>query len=84
MRTIKDTSPALQRIDKFKRDILKELLQECTESQHMNFKRMYSHKALDIPINEAVDKMADDKIDWAICQCETTVKKNKTSANAPH
>jgi len=39
------------------------------------FKRMYSHKNLDLPINEVVDNMPDDKIDWAMQQCQNTLNK---------
>lgn len=56
--------------------ILKQLLSQCTEDQQMMFKRMYSHKNLELPIDEVVDNMEDDKIDWAITQCERTVEKN--------
>jgi hypothetical protein len=59
------------------KEILKELLAQCTEPQQLMFKRMYCHKNLDLPINEAVDQIAEDKIDWAITQCESTVLKNK-------
>ena len=41
------------------------------------FKRMYCHKYLDKPINEAVDQMDVDKIDHAISQTERSVKKNR-------
>lgn len=57
------------------KDILKGLLSQCTEGQQMMFKRMYSPKNLELPINEAVDNMNPDKIDWAISQCENTLKK---------
>ena len=59
------------------KQILKDLLSQCTEGQQTMFKRMYCHKKLELPINDAVDKMADDKIDWAITQCERSVAKNK-------
>lgn len=59
------------------RNILKELLSQCTEGQQFMFKRMYSHKNLELSINESVDNMDDDKIDNAITQCERTVEKNK-------
>ena len=59
---------------------LKELLLECTERQQFMFKRMYSHKNLDLPIHEVVDQMAVDKIDWAMTQIERTVKKNRAAA----
>jgi hypothetical protein len=59
------------------RIILKDLLSKCTEDQQMLFKRMYSHQNLELPINDAVDQMDPDKMDWAITQCEQTVNKNK-------
>lgn len=58
------------------RDMLKELLEQCTEGQQLMFKRMYSHKNLDLSITDAVDRMDPKRIDWAITQCQTTVKKN--------
>ncbi len=58
------------------RKILKELLSQCTEGQQMMFKRFYSHKNLELTINEAVDQMDETKIDHAISQCERTVEKN--------
>lgn len=57
------------------RNILKELLSQCTEGQQLMFKRMYSHKKLELLINDAVDNMDDDKIDCAISQCERTIEK---------
>lgn len=58
--------------------MLKDLLAQCTEKQQMLFKRMYSHENLELPINEVVDQMPDDKIDWAVTQCERTVEKNNS------
>lgn len=60
------------------RNILKELLSQCTDGQQLMFKRMYSNGNLRTSINDAVDNMEDDKIDNAISQCERTVEKNKT------
>ena len=59
------------------KEMLKELLKECTDGQKLMFKRMYSHKNLELQINEAVDQMADDKIDWAMTQVERTVENNR-------
>lgn len=59
------------------RNILKKLLTECTEEQQLVFKKMYSNNNNQLPINEVVDKMNPDKIDWAISQCERTVEKNR-------
>lgn len=60
------------------KEMLKELLAECTDGQQLMFKRMYCHRNLELPINEVVDQMPDDKIDWAMTQVERTVEKNKT------
>jgi hypothetical protein len=59
------------------KEMLKELLSECTDGQQLMFKRMYCHKNLELPISEAVDQMAEDKIDWAMTQVERTVEKNR-------
>jgi hypothetical protein len=56
--------------------ILKSLLAQCTEAQQLMFKRMYSHKNLEVPIDVAVDNMDENRIDHAITQCERTVEKN--------
>jgi hypothetical protein len=58
------------------KEYLKELLMKCTEGQQLMFKRMYCSKKLDLSINEAVDQMDDNKIDWAVSQTERTVEKN--------
>lgn len=60
--------------------ILKQLLSECTEEQQLMFKKMYSNHHNELPINEVVDKMDTDKIDWAISQCERTVEKNRKNS----
>jgi len=61
------------------KEMLKELLSECTEGQQLIFKRMYCHKNIDLPINDAVDQMDDDKIDWAMTQVERSVDKIQRS-----
>ena len=60
------------------KELLKKLLSECTDNQQLMFKRMYSHKNLELTINEAVEQMEDDKIDWAMTQVEQTIKKNNS------
>lgn len=47
------------------KEMLKKLLSECTDGQQLMFKRMYCHKNLELSVDEAVDQMEDDKIDWA-------------------
>lgn len=58
------------------RNILLELLSQCSEGQVLMFKRMYSSDTSK-PINEVVDSMVDEKLDWAISQCQRTVEKNR-------
>jgi len=65
-----------ERLKESGKEILKELLSQCTPPQQFMFKRMHCHKNLQLPINDAVDQIADDKIDWAISQCERTVNIN--------
>ncbi len=60
------------------RDTLKEGLTQCSEGQQLLFKRMYAHGNLDMSINEVVDNMAADRLDWAMQQVQRTlVKANK-------
>ena len=56
--------------------ILKSMLEKCTEQQIHIFKRMYSPKDLELNINEVVENMPDDKIDWAMTQVQNTIEKN--------
>jgi hypothetical protein len=60
---------------KQKRIKLKQLLGSLPVNNVEIFKRMYSPNNLNKDINIVVDEMPDSKIDWAISQCETTVKK---------
>ena len=57
------------------RKMLKHLLEKCTNSQQLLFKRMYSHDNLELNINEVVDNMDDDKLEWAFTQVEKTLNK---------
>lgn len=65
------------------RDILKKLLPSCSQPQINLFNRMYAHKhnASDeyynnLSIDDVVDKMPIDKLDFAISQVERTIQKN--------
>jgi len=63
----------------FAREELKKGLAQLPESNQLMFRRMYSHKNLDADINEVVDKMPNDKLDWAMQQVESslaTIKNN--------
>jgi len=52
---------------------IKKFLSQCTESQQFLFKRMYSHKNLTLDIDKVVDNMPEEKLDWALNQCQRTV-----------
>jgi len=64
----------------FARQQLKDGLAQCTEAQQMLFKRMYSHKNLEASINDVVDAMPEDKLDWAMQQVERSLTKNSAVA----
>ncbi len=65
--TVKD------RIYKETREELKKNLAECTEGEQRIFKLMYSHGNLKLPINEVVDKMEEEKLDWTSQQVQRTL-----------
>ena len=60
-------SQALKEIEAFRRATLSELYHQCTEQQQALFCRMYGSLA----------GVPDSKVNWAIQQCEATVKKNE-------
>lgn len=62
-------------LQNFARQELKDGLAKLPESNHMLFKRMYSHKNLDASINDVVDKMDASKLDWAMTQVSNSLKK---------
>ncbi|GAG27182.1 unnamed protein product [marine sediment metagenome] len=62
-------------IQEFARTQLKEMLAQCTEAQQLLFKRMYSHNDLSLDICVVVDNMPEDKLDWAMQQCQRTLDK---------
>jgi hypothetical protein len=59
-------SEALNNIENYRREVLRELYNCCTEAQQKFFCRMY----------KSVDEIDDSKIDWAIKQCERTIASN--------
>jgi hypothetical protein len=64
-------SEALARVTEFKKQMLRDFLAQCTEAQVDMFNRMYG----------SVETIKEDKMEWAIQQCERTVAKNKQKAN---
>lgn len=62
-------------IQDFARQTLKDGLAKCTEGQQSVFRRMYSFKDQGLPIGTIVDRMPDDKLDWAMQQVQGTLDK---------
>ena len=58
-------------LQQYARNQLKEGLSKLSESHITLFKRMYGK--LDQDINDVVDNMPEDKLDWAMQQVERTL-----------
>jgi len=65
-----------QQLQDFARDELKKGLSKCSEAQQHLFKRMYSHNDLDASIDDIVNGMSEEKLDWAMRQVQSTIEKN--------
>ena len=59
----------------FARESLKKGLAKLGEKQQLMFKRMYSHKNLELTMNEVVDAMPEEKLDWAMQQVQRTISE---------
>jgi len=64
-----------EELSTFARNFLKENLPKCTEGQIHVFKQMYSPTQLDHSIDQMIDNMPDEKLDWAMSQIKNTLKK---------
>jgi len=62
-------------IESYARQTLKDGLSKCTEDQQFLFKRMYSHGDLELSINDVVDLIETEKLDWSMQQVERTLAK---------
>jgi len=60
-------------IQDFARQTLKDGLANLPESNCMLFKRMYPHENLDATIEEVVDNMPEEKLDWAMQQVQRSL-----------
>lgn len=58
-------SENLKKVEEYKRQILQELYDQQTDAAKDLFNRMYV----------SVDEIPEEKIDWAIQQCERTLEK---------
>ena len=60
-----------EELQNYARHKIKAGLSQAPESHRLLFKRMYSHKNLDKNLNDIVDSMEEDKLDWAMQQVKT-------------
>ncbi len=61
-------------LQEFARSMLKDGLLKLTDKQQHTFRMMYSPKRLDATIDEVVDGMHEDQLDWAMQQVERTLE----------
>jgi len=64
-----------EKLQEYARTTLKKQLQMLTDRNRDIFKRMYSPDNIELDINEAVDNMPAEKLDWAMQQVQRTVDK---------
>ncbi len=62
-----------KQLEDFARETLKEGLAKLPEGDHKRFRLMYSHKNLELPIPDVVDRMPVDKLDWAMQQVQRSI-----------
>jgi hypothetical protein len=64
-----------KQLSNFARQKLKDGLAQLPLSNQTMFKRIYSHKNLDLDINTVVDNIPEEKLDWAMQQVQRTIDK---------
>lgn len=69
-----------EKLKDFAREELKKGLSKLPESWQLRFKQMYSHGNLDADINDVVDNMPEEKLDWAMEQVERSLEKQASNA----
>jgi hypothetical protein len=62
-----------KQLQTFARDTLKHGLSQLPESNQLIFKRMYSHNNLELSIEDVVDAMPVDTLDWAMTQVQNSL-----------
>lgn len=60
-------------LQQFARNFLKQRLYILPERNQQVFKMMYSHKNMDASIDEVVNNMPADRLDWAMTQVQNSV-----------
>lgn len=67
-------------LQNYARIYLKEGLAQCTEDQQLLFRRMYSPTGPDRSMEDVVDHMPEDKLEWAMHQVKRTLAKAKKAS----
>lgn len=67
-----------EQLNSFARQELKQGLGQCTAAEQRLFKQMYAKGAMELPLQDVVDNMDEDKLDWAMQQVARTLKKKET------
>ncbi len=62
-----------KQLQDYARRTLKEGLAQCSDKSQLLFKRMYSFEDLEKSINDVVDMMEVEKLDWAMQQVQRTL-----------
>lgn len=62
-------------VELFIKEEIKSKIAKLPEGWQMRFKRMYSHKDLEADINDVIDNMPTDKLEWALTQVENSITK---------
>ena len=67
-------------VAQFTRRKIIEGIRQLPESWQFKFKQMYSHQDLDAPIETVVEKMAPERLDWALTQVENSLRKYRAKS----
>jgi len=59
-------------ISNYAREQIKQQLFELPERYQLFFKRLYSHEDQKKPLNEIIDNIPEEKLNWVLTQVENT------------
>ena len=59
----------------FIREQIKKGLAQLEDTHRLRFNRMYSHENLEKPVNDVVDTIPEEKLNWALTQVENSLLK---------
>ena len=63
-------------LETYTRKRIKELIEECQESQKIVFKRCFSFNDLTLDLDTIVKNIPEEKLDHALSLCQRTVENN--------